>query len=79
MTNALSEFGLDLMNCKGQGYDVAGGMAEKVNGVSEIVLQGNKLALYTHCHRHRLNLVVSSLTRIIGCYKGNLTFLQFIS
>ena len=34
--------------------------------ISGIVLQSNKLALYTHCHSHRLNLVVSSLTRIIG-------------
>ena len=66
VANTLSEFGLDLMNCRGQGYDGAGGMAGKVNGLSGIVLQSNKLALYTHCHSHRLNLVVSSLTRIIG-------------
>ena len=55
------------MNCRGQGYDEAEGMAGKVNGLSGIVLQSNKLALYRHCHSHRLNLVVSSLTRIIGC------------
>ena len=66
VTNTLSEFGLHLMNCRGQGYDGAGGMAGKVNGLSGIVLQSNKLALYTHCYSHRLNLVVSSLTRIIG-------------
>ena len=63
VTITLSEFDLDLMNCKGQGYDGAGGMAEKVN---DIVMQSNKLALYTHCHSHRLDLVVSSLKRIIG-------------
>ena len=66
MTNTLSEFGLDLMNCRGQGYDGIGGMAGKVNGLLGIVLQSNKLALYTHCHSHRLNLAVSSLTRIKG-------------
>ena len=63
VTITLSEFDLDLMNCKGQGYDGAGGMAGKVN---DIVLQSNKVALYTHCHSHRLDLVVSSLIRIIG-------------
>ena len=63
--NALSEFGLDLMICRGQAYDRAGGIAGKVNGLSEIVLQSNKLGFYTHCHSQRLNLVVSSLTRII--------------
>ena len=26
VTNTLSAFGLDLMNCRGQGYDEAGGM-----------------------------------------------------
>ena len=66
VTKTLSEFGLDLINCRGQGYDGAGGMAGKVIGLSGIVLQSNKLALHTHCHSHRLNLVVSSLTRIIG-------------
>ena len=54
------------MNCRGQGYDGAGGMAGKVNGLSGIVLQSNKLALYTHCHSHRLILVVNSLAGIIG-------------
>ena len=66
MANTLSEFGLDLMNCRGQGYDGIGSMAGKVNGLLGIVLQSNKLALYTHCHSHRLNLAVSSLTRIKG-------------
>ena len=47
VTNTLSELGLDLMNCRGQGYDGAGGIAGKVNGLSGIVLQSNKLASYT--------------------------------
>ena len=65
VTNTLSKFGLDLINCRGQGYDKARSMAGKVNGLLGIVLKSNKLALYTHCHIDRLNLVVSSLTRII--------------
>ena len=78
VTNTLSEFGLDFMNCRGQGYDGAGGMAGKVNGLSGIVLQSNKLALYTHCHSHWLNLVVSSLTRIIG-FKNVMDAIKAIS
>ena len=38
MTNTLSEFGFDLMNCRGQGNDGTGGMAGKVNGLSGILL-----------------------------------------
>ena len=66
MTNLLSEFDLDLMNRRGQEHDGPGGTAGKVNGLSGIVLQSNKLTLHTHCCVHRSNLVVSSLTRIIG-------------
>ena len=82
VTNTLSEFGLDLMNCKGEGYDEAGGMEGKVTSLSGIALQSNKLALYRHCHSHRLNLAVNSLTRIIGfrnvidATKGILFFLN---
>ena len=46
VTNTLSEFGLDLMNHRGQGYDGPGGMAGKVNGLLEIALQSNKLENY---------------------------------
>ena len=53
VTNILSQFGFDLMNYRGQGYDGAGYMPGKVNGLSGIVWQSNKLALYTHCHSHR--------------------------
>ena len=66
VANTLSEFGLDLMKCKVQGYDGARGVVGNVNSLSGIVLQSNKLALYMHCHSHRLNLVVSSRTRIVG-------------
>ena len=51
---------------RGQGYNGVGGMVGKVNGLSGIVLQSNKLVLYTHCHSQKSNLVVSSLARIIG-------------
>ena len=43
--NTLSEFSLDLMNCRSQRYDGAGGMAGEANGLSGIVLQSTKLAL----------------------------------
>ena len=37
-----------------------------MNGLLGIVLQNNKLVFYKHRHGHRLNLFVSSLTRITG-------------
>ena len=37
-----------------------------MNGLVGVVLQSNKMTLYTHCHSHISNLGVSSLSRIIG-------------
>ena len=46
--------------CRGQGYDGAGAVAGRINGLSSHILRLNKLAIYTHCFSHRLNLVVAS-------------------
>ena len=49
---------LDIMDCRGQGYDGAGAMARHINGCSAHILIINKKALYTHCYSHRLDLVM---------------------
>ena len=54
----ISDLSLDINNCRGQGYDGAGNVSGKNQGLSARVLQINKKALYTHCFSHRLNLVV---------------------
>ena len=54
----LKELGLDIMDCRGQGYDGAG---EKKGCASRITCINCK-ALYTHCFCHRLNLAVC------GCF-----------
>ena len=41
VTNILSEFGMDLMNCRGQGYDGAGATVGKVNSLSGILFKSN--------------------------------------
>ena len=51
---------LNIEDCRGQGYDGAGAVAGRINGLSSHILRLNKLALYTHCVSHRLNLVVAS-------------------
>lgn len=56
--DTLDDYGLNIKNCRGQGYDGAGSVAGKVNGCSAHILRLNHLALYTHCFSHRLNLVV---------------------
>ena len=47
----IRELGLDLLNCRGQGYDGVGNMAKKYNGASTLI---------EHCASHRLNLCVTA-------------------
>ena len=55
----INKLGLDIMLCRGQGYDGAASMAGEKNGCASHILQVNSKALYTHCFSHRLNLAVS--------------------
>ena len=55
----LNTLGLDIHDCRGQGYDGAGAVAGRINGLSSHILRLNRKAIYTHCHSHRLNLVIS--------------------
>ena len=64
VTEALTSFGLDLQNCRGQGYDGAGAVSGHVNGLSVLILRENSKALYTHCASHRLNLVIGTSCKI---------------
>ena len=51
---------LDVLDCRGQGYDRAGAVSGHINGLSAHFLKINDKAVYTHCHSHRLNLVICS-------------------
>ena len=55
---AISDFNLDIKDCRGQGYDGAGSVAGHQNGCSAHILRINNKALYTHCFSHRLNLAI---------------------
>lgn len=54
----LKKLGLDVQDCRGQGYDGAGAVAGHINGLAARIKNINDKALYTHCHSHRLNLVI---------------------
>ena len=54
----LDSNGIDISDCKGQGYDSAEAVAGKNQGLAAHFLRINSKALYTHCSCHRLNLAV---------------------
>ena len=68
IANAIKEkvkdLGLNIMNCRGQGYDGAGSVAGYKSGCSAFILRDNRKALFTHCFSHRLNLAVSKSFKI---------------
>ena len=57
----LVSVGKDISDCRGQGYDGAGAVAYKNQGLSAHVLIVNVKAPYTHFSCHRLNLAVVPL------------------
>ena len=61
---ALEDFGLDIENCRGQGYDGAGNMAGKCSGAAVNIQREYPKALYVHCRSHVLNLCVASACKI---------------
>ena len=60
----IADLKLDVLDCRGQGYDGAGAVSGHINGLSAYFLQINYKAIYTHCHSHRLNLVICSFCSI---------------
>ena len=64
VVDTLNELGLDLKNCRGQGYDGAGAVSGVLNGLSALILKENEKARYTHCANHRLNLTISTSCKI---------------
>ena len=59
----LTEIGnltLDINNCRGQRYDGAASVSGHINGLSAHIVRVNEKAVYTHCHSHRLDLVVAA-------------------
>jgi hypothetical protein len=49
--------GLDIQDCRGQGYNNAATMAGKNSGVQQRLLQINPKALFVPCSNHSLKLV----------------------
>ena len=56
----INELNLDMLLCRGQGYDGAGNMSRKYVGASTLILKKYPLTIYTHCICHRLNLCLAN-------------------
>lgn len=60
---ALDELGLDINNCRGQGYDNGANMKGKREGVQAHVLRLNSQAYFMPCGCHSLNLTLGDMAK----------------
>lgn len=66
--NAIEEDGLDITNCRGQGYDNASTMAGVHSGVQARIRELNPKALFVPCANHSLNLCgIHSFATVPSC------------
>lgn len=68
----LKTLGLDIQNCRGQGYDNGSNMKGEYSGVKTRILEENPLACFTPCGCHSWNLLLCDAAS--SCTKANLFF-----
>ena len=71
----LEEQGIDLQNCRGQGYDNGSNMAGIYRGAQAVVLQKNPQAIFSPCSAHSLNLCgvhAAESSVIVKSFFGNI-------
>ena len=62
--DGLINLGLDIRNCCGQGCVGAAAVSAHINELSAQICKINSKVIYTHCHSHRLNLVIGASCNI---------------
>ena len=62
--SSLQKYGLDVNLLRGQGYDGAGAMAGRINGVAARIQEQYPLAFYVHCFSHKLNLAIVNACQV---------------
>ena len=61
----LKKVGLDVNNCRGQGYDGAANVSSEVIGVQRIINNNSsEKSIYTHCCGHNLALVICTASNL---------------
>ena len=60
----VEDLSLNMIFCRGQGYDGAGNMAGKCSGAARRIADKYPKAPYVHCGSHALNLSVASACNI---------------
>lgn len=73
LLKTLENYGLDIYNIRGQGYDNGANMKGKNQGVQKRILDINSRAIFVPCCNHSLNLVINDAV------KSNMFSIDFFS
>lgn len=73
LLKTLENYGLDIYNMRGQGYDNGSNMKGKHQGLQKRILDINPRAMFVPCCNHRLNLVINDAV------KSNIYSIHFFS
>jgi hypothetical protein len=68
---SIEKLGLNIDDCRGQGYDNGANMKGKHEGVQAHILRADSRAFFTPCGCHNLNLVLGDMTK---CSSQAVTF-----
>jgi hypothetical protein len=69
---AIEKLGLNIDDCRGQGYDNGADMKGKHEGVQAHILRANSRAFFTPCGCHNLNIMLGDMAK---CSSQAVTFL----
>ena len=78
VVQVLKRVQLDVKGCRGQGYDGASNMSGYLSGLAARVKTVCPLAIYTHCCKHRLILIVQNIGMNVPEYQGVLGVMQLV-
>ncbi|XP_039271809.2 52 kDa repressor of the inhibitor of the protein kinase-like [Styela clava] len=70
LLKTLAEWGLELNQLRGQGYDGAANMSGSFRGVQAWIKEQYPKALFTHCRSHCLNLVIGQACQVFSIQKS---------
>ena len=82
LKDALTRYGLDIANLRGQAYDGGANFSGCKNGLQKLVREENPKAVYSYCAGHQVNLMIQDACgelQIVGHVMSTInSFVNFI-
>ena len=74
--DVFSKFQLPIDKCRGQCYDDAANVSERVNGLRKKLIHEESRAIYVHCRAYKVNVVVKDALKNISDVRNAMGLVQ---